>query len=286
MQYDEKNLTKTQQKIAQKAIESVIETFRLEMPPKYTIKGLNPNEEVAKLEYQKLKKDEKEIRKIEKEIKLTQNYASNFIKVIFDFDKALKILMYSTDIMKTKKFFLPLRIWSGVLDYPITGPIIFGRVCKKERHKGGKYYFAPLKTLKHELFDRFERLEEKVPEFFPYGIIEPDLFQDLMKYFKYSPETRKDLKQRVRAEDRTKLLVFKLNEQKELIKKMTKIPHFGATEYMLTKFVSEIDVSTICFPYKDFTYFHIELFGFSSKKHFRAVYSFLNVLEELKEMGL
>ena len=66
---------------------------------------------------------------------------------------------------------------------------------------------------------------------------------------------------------------------------MKKFPHFGATEYGLTKFVSEIDVSTICIPYKEVTYFHIDQFVSSPKKHCRAIYSLINVLEELKDMG-
>jgi len=262
--------------------------FRLEIPPNYIIKGLNPNEEITKLEYQKLEKNEKEIKKIDREIKFTQNYARNFVKVIFEFNNRLKKLIYMSDLMKITKFIIPRHLWCGVLDFHIPSPIIFGRVCNRKRHKGGKYYFAPFETLKYELVDRFERLEEKGPEIFPYEIIESNLFLELIRYVKYSLETKEDLKQTARiikSNNKTTSFVNILNQQKELIKIMKKIPHFGAIEYSLTKFVSEIDVSTICIPYKEVTYFHIDQFVHSPKKNCSAIYSLLNVLEELKEMG-
>lgn len=284
MRYDESNLTKYHQKIAQKSIDCVIDGFRLEKPPNYIIQGLNPNEEIAKLEYQKLKKNEKEIKKIEREIKFTQNYTSNFVKVIFEFNNNLKKLIYMSELMKTTKSLVPLHIWCGVLDFPITSSVIFGRVCNRKRHKGGKYYFAPFETLKYELIDRLERLENKLPDLFPYEIIESNLFIELIRYVKYSHETKEDLRQMariIRSNNKATSLVNNLNQKKELINIMKKIPHFGAVEYGLTKFVSEIDVSTICIPFKEVTYFQIDQFVSSPKKHCRAIYSLLNVLEEL-----
>jgi len=114
--------------------------FRLEIPPNYIIKGLNPNEEIAKLEYQKLKMNETEIKKIDREIKFTQKYASNFIKVIFEFNNNLKKFIYMSDLMKTTKSIIPRHLWCGVLDFHILSPIIFGRVCNRKRHKSGSFF--------------------------------------------------------------------------------------------------------------------------------------------------
>ncbi|MFX0038352.1 MAG: hypothetical protein ACFFCY_03260 [Promethearchaeota archaeon] len=284
MRYDENNVTQRHQKVAQKAIDNVTDGFELEEPPNYTIKGLNPYEEIAKLEYQKLNKDEKEIKKIEKQIKFAQNYTSNFVKVIFDFNNHLKKLIYKSDMLETKTSFIPIHIWCGVLDFPITSSVIFGRVCNRKRHKGGNYYFAPFEKKKHELLDRLEKLEEKLPDIFPYEIIESNLFLDLIRYIKFSEETREELKQIVRlihSNNLSNQFVANLNQKKELIKKMKKIPHFGTTEYLFTKFVSDVDVSTVLLPYKAVTYFHIDQFVHPPKKLCRAIYSLINVLEKL-----
>jgi len=53
MIFDEKNVSRPQQKLAQKFIDSVIDGFQIDTPPNYIIRGLNSNEEVAKLEFQK-----------------------------------------------------------------------------------------------------------------------------------------------------------------------------------------------------------------------------------------
>ena len=76
MKYDENTVSKHQQKLAQRFIDSVLDGTQLERPPKYVIKGLNPNEEIAKLEFQKFEKNEKEIKKIDKRIKSIQNYVN------------------------------------------------------------------------------------------------------------------------------------------------------------------------------------------------------------------
>ena len=60
--------------------------------------------------------------------------------------------------------------------------------------------------------------------------------------------------------------------------------HFGPVEYGMTRFVSDIDVSTICIPYKEVTYFQIDQFVYPPKKHCRAIYSLINVLKELSNL--
>ncbi|MHA2281732.1 MAG: hypothetical protein ACXAC5_12870 [Promethearchaeota archaeon] len=283
MQYDEKSVSESQQKLAQKCIDCVIDGFQLNNPPEYIIKGLNPDEEIAKLEFQKLKVNGKELKKIEREIKFTQNYIDNFIKVTFELEENPKKLIYMSDFLNTSKFPVLRHIWVGVLDFPIPSPTIFGRVCRIKRHKGGKYYFASLGNLKYELVDRLERLEEKLPDLFPYKIIESNLLIDLIGSLKYVSEVKQNLRHMreiVKMYKQDVSFAYDLNQKKELIKSMKTIPHFGTVQYGLMKLVSDTDVSTILIPYKEVTYFHIDQIGYPKKKQCRSIFSLINALEE------
>lgn len=267
MLYDEISVTDRQQKIAQRCIDCVVDGFQLDKPPKYVIRGLNPNEEIAKLEFQKLTVNKKELKEIEREIRFTQNYANNHIKVTFELEENPKKLIYMSELLKTTLSQAPRHIWAGVLDFPIPSSIIFGRVCNRKRHKGGKYYFATLET--YELVDKLERLEDKIPELFPYEIIELNLLLELIGSFKYTFKPKEILRRKrelIEAYQPDNSFAFKLNQNKELIKSMKKIPHFGTVEYVLAKFVSDIDVSTILIPYREVTFFHIDQFVDPPKK--------------------
>ena len=285
MQFDEKSVSERQQKLGQKCIDCVIDGFQLDKPPKNIIKGLNPNEEIAKLEFQKLTVNEREIKKIEKEIRFIQNYINSFIKVTFELEENPKKLIYMSDLLKTSKSSVPRHIWAGVLDFPIPSPTIFGRVCRIKRHKGGKYYFASLGNLKYDLVDRFERLEEKLPDLFPYKIIESNLLIELIGTLKYVTEVKQNLKKMrdiMKTYKQDISFAYDLNQKKELIKSMKKIPHFGTVQYGLTRLVSAIDVSTILIPFGEVTFFHIDQIVDPPKKHCRAIFSLINALEELK----
>lgn len=83
MSFDENTVSRAQQKLAQKFIDLVLDESQLEHPTNYVIKGLNFNEEIVKLEFQKFEKNEKEIKKIDKRIKSIQNYVRDFVKVVF-----------------------------------------------------------------------------------------------------------------------------------------------------------------------------------------------------------
>ena len=61
MKFDQNTISKSQQKLAQKFINSVLEGSQLVRSPKYMIMGLNSDEEIAKLEFEKFEKNEKEI---------------------------------------------------------------------------------------------------------------------------------------------------------------------------------------------------------------------------------
>lgn len=82
-------------------------------------------------------------------------------------------------------------------------------------------------------------------------------------------------------------MVNTLNQQKNLIKNLKTIKHIGTTEWMgysgkIVRFLSEIDVSTVFFPYKNVTYFHVEQFVKTPKNQYGAIVSLLNFLMDYK----
>ena len=290
MHYDENTVTKDQLWIAHKFIDSVLEGSQLTEPPKYVIKGLNPNEEIAKLEFQKFQKNEKEIKKIDKNIKYLRISVGNFVKVVFEFNKNPKKLICMSDVLDTPKTSsIPRYIWSGVLDFPVASPFLFGRVTKSSKHGGGEYRFAQCEDVTLEIIDTLEQLEEKAPDLFPYKIIESNPFLDLLGSFKFVKKVKNQLKYISEVTETiltTTQLADTLNKQKELIKFLKKIAHFGTTDWInnsarTVRFASEVDVSTIFIPYKGVTYFHVDQFVKTPKKEFQAINALLQSLEQL-----
>ncbi|MFX1478190.1 MAG: hypothetical protein ACFFCI_08655 [Promethearchaeota archaeon] len=320
MVYDNNYLSKSQQEKAQRIIECVIDGFQLETPPKHSIMGFNPYEEITKLDEQKFERGKKEIkisslfplnlsiksksnqnRQIDKEIELTRKgekiiLRSNFIKVIFEFDDGLKKLVFMNKLNRN----IPLHIWCGVLDFSIKHPIIFGRESKYE------YHFGPFEELKSELYEQLETIEDKFPQLFPYKIIESDPIIDLLQIEKNSDKTMDDLRRMIvynvkKKEDSPLALINSLNHQNQLIRLMKKIPHKdlikdvyetdigniiytdGIAKYwkIQSEFISRY-VSTICIPYKDVTYFLIDQYKYPSKKQCRAIFSLINALKEFE----
>lgn len=257
--------------------------FQLEKPPKYIVKGLNYNEKIAKLEYEKFGTTQKGIKMLEKKIKSLQQKMDSYVKVVFEFnDYFLKKMVYMSEIMPTSKFFTYCYKWIGVLDFPIPNSFIFGRVCKTKKHGGGKYYFAPFDTIKHEIIGRIEEIEKITPVLSPFQIIELNIFIELLSMIKFVHDTMDLLRMmpnKIKSNEKTTPIVDTLNQDNEVISQMKKIPHFGTTEF-LAKFVSEIDVSTVFIPYKNVTYFNIDQFTKSPKNHCRYIHFLLNYLKE------
>jgi len=301
MKYEEKNISKPQQKLADKFIDSILGGAQLEHPPSYKIMGANPNEDIAQLEFQKFEKNEKEIKKIDRQIKILQSNARYRVKVVFEFKENPKKLVCTNDsAFLTRTFWIPRYTWSGVLDFSITGPFLFGRVAKTEKFGGGKFCFAPFNNHKIEFTNFLEQLEEKAPELFPYDVIESYIFIKFIEVFKMSYKA-KNLLEKMRGiiesdywQVREKYLrraktielpseqtlVEKLNLQNDLRKSLKKIPHLGHVVHMNIRIKSKIDVSTLFIPYKDFTYFHIEHYEWSpKKKHFRVIKNLIQLLE-------
>lgn len=290
MKYDQNTVLKSQHKLAQKFINSVMAGSQLGLPPKYTIMGLNSDEEVAKLEFEKFDKNEKEIKKIDKEIKFTKNYVRDYVKVIFEFENNPKKLICMSDKLNMKKAFpIPRYMYCGVLDFPVECSFLYGRVAKSSKHGGGVYQFAPLVQKKINFIENLEKLEEKAPYLFPYNVVESNPFIDIFGSYKLLEEVRDQLKQVLKVENsdlNPPTLINALNHEKDLIKSLKSIAHFGTTEWIgssanRVRFVSQVDVSTIFIPYKDVTYFHIDHFVNSPKKEYRAIDTLIQSLERL-----
>jgi len=281
---DEKPFSKYQQKLAQKFIDSVLEGSPLEHPPRYELMWLNLDEEIAKLEFQKFEKNEKEIKKINKRIKLLQFRMKNYVKVVFEFKENPKKLICMEDFHGSSPPNIPHYFWFGVLDFPIASSFLFGRVSKT-KYGGGKFYFAPFDSHEIEIYNNLELIEEKTPELFPYDVIGSKTFIRLIEDFKSTKKAHnllKHMREITNSGIKTNTLVDNLNQKDELIKLMKKIPHFGRLTYVGMRLVSEIDVSTFFMPYKGVTYFHIEHYVVSPKtKHFRAINALLQSLEHL-----
>jgi hypothetical protein len=288
MKYDEKTISKRQGKYAQRFIDSVLAGSQLEHPPKYVIMGLNSDEEIANLEFQKLEKNEREIKKIDKEIKFIQSYVNEFVKVIFEFERNPRILVCIKEKFETSKTLnTPRYIYSGVLDFPITNPFLFGRVANSPKHGGGNYYFASLENFSKEIIHNIEELEKKVPDLFPFEVIEANIFLEYLGSLKFIREFMDQLKKVSKLKNSSSNLVNTLNQQNDLIKNLKKITHLGTAEWMnyaakVVKFVSEVDISTIFIPYKNVTYFHIDQFVKTPKKQYGAIFFLLNFLMDYK----
>ena len=289
MKFDQNTISKSQQKLAQKFINSVLEGSQLVRSPKYMIMGLNSDEEIAKLEFEKFEKNEKEIKKIDKKIKFIQNYVQDFVKVIFDFENNPKKLICMSDKLEMKKSFpIPRYLYCGVLDFPVACPFLFGRVAKSVKHGGGDYYFAPFGKKEINFIDSLKKMEEKAPYMFPYNVIEFNPFIEAFGSFKFTEEVRDWLNypRMVSSDVKSYSLINTLNHEKDLIKSLKNVAHFGTTEWIgysasRVRFVSDVDVSTIFIPYKDVTYFHIDHFVKSPKKEYGAIYNLIQYLEQL-----
>lgn len=287
MKYNEDYITKAQEKTAHDIIKKLTKGFDLEMAPEHVIQGLDPTEEVNKLEASKEGKDKKELKKVEKEIKNITSYVNDFVKIVFNFEEGIRTLVATSDLKTTRKFYVPRYTWTGTLDFPINGPIIFGRVCKKARHGGGTYCFAPFDPDAVKITKLLEeKFEKVVPDLFPYDIVKVNKLIELLSLLRFSAELADQMRtmfQLIKSKEPTGIeLVDALNADAALVKAMKKMPHFGNSEWLKTIFKSEIDVSTIFFPYKETTIFQVDHFVYTSGKACEAMHMLVKTLKAMK----
>ncbi|MFX0101636.1 MAG: hypothetical protein ACFFCS_18850 [Candidatus Hodarchaeota archaeon] len=288
MTFNENFLSKRQDIIASSAIKSLVAGFDLENPPEHVIKGLDPEEVIAEIEASKEGKTGKELKKLNKKIKDTNEYVDNYVKIVFHFEEGIRTLVLTSDVKNTRKFYVPRRTWTGVLDFPISTPFIFGRACKKARHGGGTYCFAPfhpgaLKVVMDVFSQKFEKVFEK---YFPFEIVEGGKIIEFLEIIRFTPESIDQMRtmfQLMQSKEQSGIpLIDTLNSDVDLVKAIKKIPHFGNSEWLKTLYQSEVDVSTVFFPYKETTIFQIDNFVYTTKDSCKALKLLVNTLKSMQ----
>ncbi len=269
LKYGNKCYNEKQQKLVDNVIKSIMKGFNLENIPECDIQGLDIKSMEHEFEESKETKTPKELKDMEKLLKFRKSYYGNMVKVLFRLNDVKK-LCYNNEKIQTNKYYVDVHLWTGVFDFSIPSPFIFGRACKRRRHGGGHYFFYPLNLTNFPILDLTNKIKEKFPELFPYDIVGIPIFIDLLKNGKLSKHVSDQLKNAYKNQSYKEMtndpLVNQLNLDKKLINQLILLPHFGNTEEGITKYVSDVDVSILFFPFENTTLFQIIYFGFFKKK--------------------
>ncbi len=287
MNFEANYLIKTQEKLALHIIKDVKNYLKTDHLS-YTILGLNPTDSINELEESKLGKDKKEIKAIDSRIANMRFFANNTVKLIFNLDNKLRQLAVIATIQSTQSYYTIYYVWTGLLEFSISNQLIFGRADKKPSHKSGKYFFAPTEfRLPDDLIKKIDQdtLEDK----FEHKILllaSANPLIDLLESMRHSREAFDQMKtmlQLVNSKQETEIqMIDKLNINKQLVNDMKSVGHFGATEFLLFKHVSEVDVSTICLPLPLVTLIQIADYESTHKRVLKAFFSLSDALQEFE----
>lgn len=280
---------KYQRKSHNKIIKAVTKYFKLDHPPPYTFLGLNPSKYVEELEQSKEGKTPKEIKKIDKKIKQVIGQAADNDKFIFDFDEILKRLVITGGQIPTNGLFgrATYDRWTALLDLSVFDSFIFGRVCNKPKHGSGTYCFAPINfpTSKLEMIIN-ERSQLVGSDEALLNLIQSDRLikiLDDIRYTKQALDQLRTMRLLIKDKELTGIeFIDNLNQNKNLVKKMKSVGHFGAAQYGITKHVSDIDVSTVCLPIKGATF--VQLVNFEIYGHKKSLKGLFSLVEALREI--
>lgn len=260
MSYDVNFVSEGQRKKAQHLIDLVVECFNLGKIPEHKIFGFNFTEMLTKLEIMKTSLRGGALKDIESTIRYIGNN-SDVILVLY-LENHLKKLVYSREFLPTskkrhyEKSVKTQDTWTGVLDFSIPQAFLFGRVAKRERHGGGNYCFT---SFNHEKMN-FEKIIEKSGHSLDF-LLEQNYFLSLLNKFRYNPNAIASMKMGYQKYKSKKTsddyLINQLNRDSLLLKSLKKISHFGNSTFILVKYVSDCDISTFFFPYKNKTIFQV-----------------------------
>ncbi|MFX1273851.1 MAG: hypothetical protein ACFFBP_20835 [Promethearchaeota archaeon] len=283
LEFDNEFLTESQDDLAQKVIKSYISGFEIENPPEHVIYGLNFSKAIEELEGLKADKSKKELKKINKEINHIRAIYEDKIKIVFNNNGNILKLIYRNIRIPLKISYGIVSTWTGVLNFRIPIPFIYGRACSWERHKGGDYFFAPLLERENSLEILINKIVEKLPDSSLKDIIEMNFIIDMLLKYCLSVETTSQLGSCRETLNAYGILdqpfVNNLNDNKKLRQAMKGILHFGAVDMGIFKFKSKNDVSTIFYPYKDLTVFQVSNYLSDFKKTCTAIKNLVNYLQ-------
>ena len=291
MIYDENYLTKPQEKKVNKLLKDVKKFYKLQEPPPCTIMGLNPTEKLIELRASREGVVGKELDKINKEIKWYQGHADMFMRVTFEFDDFIKIMVVHSDWQPSSFLGASFYTWTCLLDFPISDPFIFGRVSTKVKHGFGEYRFAPFDPsfIAEFLETTNQKFEEKKEE----GTLQKFLLNfctaypvlEILERLRRGQEFFDEMKtmlQLIKAKQQTGIdLIDRFNQNKDLMKSMKKVSHAGATKQGISRFVTEVDVSAVVIPFEMVTLLHLADYNISTHKHsLKAIYALTDALKE------
>jgi HEAT repeats len=274
--FEQNLLNPEQEKIVAKLIKEAKKFFKTDQLD-YIKYGLNPKSVLDELDQMKEGKDKKELKAIETR-KSNIVFETNLtVKVVFNFKTKLRQIVFRSGIMPTEKYFANCNTWTALLDFPTLTPLLFGRAHKEPAFHKGEYFFAPLDTsLFGDLFTKIDR------HLFELSAAEPTI--DILEKIRYSKESFDQMKtmlQLVKKKQPTGItLIDKFNSNGHLTGIMKKVPHFGNSMNLIYRFVSEVDVSTICIPLRSSTLIQMADFGLAHRNVLEALYALSSALEE------
>lgn len=274
--FEQNLLNPEQEKIAAKLIKEAKKFFKTDQLD-YIKYGLNPKSELDELDQAKEGKDKKELKAIETR-KSNIVFETNLtVKIVFNFKTKLRQIVFRSGIMPTEKYFANCNTWTALLDFPTSTPLLFGRAHKEPAFHKGEYFFAPLDpALFGDLFTKLDR------HLFELSAAEPTInFLEKIRYSKESFDQMKTMLQLVKKKQPTGItLIDKFNSNGHLTGIMKKVPHFGNSMNLMYRFVSEVDVSTICIPLTSSTLIQMADFGLAHRNVLEALYALSSALEE------
>ena len=292
MKFEENYLTKNQEEIAEKVIKAVEKHLNIK-PPDCTILGLNPSQYIEELKEREKHGTKKEIKKTEKYIKFIKEKYDKYVKIEFNLGAKLKKLVFMTTESATRGFgeqgTAVYDSWTGLLDFSIPSQIIFGRIAKKPRHGSGTYLFAPLNFPISELLEKFEqKSQQNNLDDFLLRLTSAINFIELLSRIRQSKQVidqMRTMRQLIKSKEPSGIkIIDKLNMNRILKKTMKSLSHFGNTIDGIVEYVSEVDVSTLCFPVQVGTFLQIANYRSRISQHDKSVKAITALVVALNEL--
>ena len=285
--WDKNFVTPHQEKIALKAAKSIQKYLKLPTLPNYEVLGFNPSKMIEELNKDADKKSKQELKAARVSIKNLEKNKEFLVKSVFDLNiDPIDKLVFNSNIISTTGTGVLVYLWNALLNFPISEPIIFGRVHKKVAHGGGIYCFAPIElNIPRTLETVEEHIKNNTINKYLSEFIEDDDNISAMRDLRRTEKARESMKlmfQLMKSKQPSSVpIVDTLNQNKQLVKIMMSVMHFGAASTRNSLLVSQIDVSTICIPLKVATALQLLNMMDTHARSFRAIYELSNTLKSL-----
>lgn len=285
MQFDENYVTKKQKKLAQKVIDEIPKSLGLETTSCITL-GLNPEMLIEELQQKYRGTNKQQKKSIEKQIKTVKANVDNCVMVNFSFDDVLKKLNFLRVTDPQKKVPGFYCIWTGLMDFVIKTPFIFGRVSKEPRHGGGTYCFAPIS---HKLEIEFEKQSDPPvsAQQFLIRLTQNYNFIRYLESLRNHPHSAEQMAKLLllilshHIQQTGNALIDTLNRNNDLVNIMKSIVHLGTYKFGQRRFATQFDISALCILHKNTTILQLENFDSSHKNSLRAIRALIDALMKL-----